>query len=98
MINKFYIGDIVKMRKVHPCGSDEWEVIRVGADIKIKCLGCSRIVMIPRSKFQKGVKKIYINKEGCNNPLLMLEYLIVIPAMLEHSRSPEGGGVNDEKI
>ena len=58
MINKFYIGDIVKMRKVHPCGSDEWEVIRVGADIKIKCLGCSRIVMIPRSKFQKGVKKI----------------------------------------
>ncbi|MFQ7566106.1 MAG: DUF951 domain-containing protein, partial [Clostridium perfringens] len=55
MINKFYIGDIVKMRKVHPCGSDEWEVIRVGADIKIKCLGCSRIVMIPRSKFQKGV-------------------------------------------
>ena len=43
---------------MHPCGSDEWEVIRVGADIKIKCLGCSRIVMIPRSKFQKGVKKI----------------------------------------
>ena len=42
MINKFYIGDIVKMRKVHPCGSDEWEVIRVGADIKIKCLGCSK--------------------------------------------------------
>lgn len=58
MINKFYLGDIVKMRKVHPCGSDEWEVIRVGADIKIKCLGCSRIVMITRSKFQKGVKKI----------------------------------------
>ena len=58
MLNKFYIGDIVKMRKVDPCGIDEWEVIRVGAVIKIKFLGCSRIVMIPRSKFQKGVKKI----------------------------------------
>ncbi|MEL7597869.1 MAG: DUF951 domain-containing protein, partial [Clostridiaceae bacterium] len=40
------------------CGSKEWEVIRVGADIKIKCLGCERIVMLPRSKFEKGVKKI----------------------------------------
>lgn len=64
MINKFYVGDIVKMRKVHPCGSDQWEVIRVGADIKIKCLGCLRIVMIPRSKFQKGVKKIVKSMEN----------------------------------
>ena len=64
MINKFYVGDIVKMRKVHPCGSDQWEVIRVGADIKIKCLGCLRIVMIPRNKFQKGVKKIVKSMEN----------------------------------
>ena len=58
MIDKFDLGDIVEMKKQHPCGSKEFEVIRLGADIKIKCLGCSRIVMIPRSKFQKGVKKI----------------------------------------
>jgi hypothetical protein len=58
MAREFYVGDIVEMKKVHPCGSKEWEVIRVGADIKIKCLGCERIVMLPRSKFEKGVKKI----------------------------------------
>lgn len=55
---KFYLGDIVETKKVHPCGSKEWEVIRVGADIKIKCTGCARIVMLPRVKFDKSVKKI----------------------------------------
>ena len=54
----FYVGDIVEMKKVHPCGSKNWEVIRVGADIKIKCSGCGRLVMLDRSKFEKGVKKI----------------------------------------
>ncbi|KYH28045.1 MULTISPECIES: DUF951 domain-containing protein [Clostridium] len=58
MIKEFYLGDIVEMKKQHPCGSKEWEVIRLGADIKIKCLGCNRIVMLPRSQFQKRVKKI----------------------------------------
>lgn len=58
MVEKFYLGDVVQMKKQHPCGSYNWEVIRLGADIKIKCIGCERIVMIPRSKFQKGVKKI----------------------------------------
>lgn len=54
----FYIGDIVQMKKGHPCGSNEWEVIRVGADIKIKCCNCGRIVMLERSRFEKNVKKI----------------------------------------
>ena len=58
MVDKFYLGDIVQMKKQHPCGSYEWEVLRLGADIKIKCVGCSRLVMLPRSKFQKSVKKI----------------------------------------
>lgn len=58
MVEKFYLGDVVQMKKQHPCGSYNWEIIRVGADIKIKCVGCERIVMIPRSKFQKGVKKV----------------------------------------
>ncbi|MCY6356364.1 DUF951 domain-containing protein [Clostridium sp. ZS2-4] len=58
MAREFYVGDIVEMKKVHPCGSKEWELIRVGADIKIKCLGCERIVMLPRSKFEKSIKKI----------------------------------------
>ncbi|NMM62050.1 DUF951 domain-containing protein [Clostridium sp. P21] len=58
MVKTFYLGDIVEMKKGHPCGGNSWEIIRLGADIKIKCCNCSRIVMIPRSKFEKDVKKI----------------------------------------
>ena len=54
----FYLGDIVQMKKQHPCGSYEWEIIRLGADIKIKCTGCGRLIMLPRQKFEKDVKKI----------------------------------------
>lgn len=57
-MEEFNLGDVVLMKKQHPCGSSEWEVIRLGADIKIKCVGCGRLVMLPRNKFQKGVKKI----------------------------------------
>jgi hypothetical protein len=55
---QFNLGDIVETKKDHPCGSKQWEVIRVGADFKIRCLGCSRIVMLPRPKFEKSVKKV----------------------------------------
>lgn len=58
MPKAFNIGDIVQMKKTHPCGSSEWEITRLGADIKIKCMGCGRIVMLPRMKFEKDVKKI----------------------------------------
>ncbi|MEK6266931.1 MAG: DUF951 domain-containing protein [Clostridium sp.] len=54
----FNLGDVVEMKKTHPCGSKNWEIIRLGADIKIKCLGCARIVMLPRIKFDSGVKKV----------------------------------------
>ncbi|HCX64004.1 MAG TPA: DUF951 domain-containing protein [Eubacteriaceae bacterium] len=49
-------GDRIQTKKPHPCGSDEWRIIRMGMDIKIKCLNCGRIVMIPREKFDKSVK------------------------------------------
>lgn len=58
MVDTFELGDIVEMKKQHPCGTKTFEVIRLGADIKIKCTGCGRIVMLPRSKFQKDAKKI----------------------------------------
>ncbi|HAZ05856.1 DUF951 domain-containing protein [Acetobacterium wieringae] len=59
METKVYsLGDRVEMKKKHPCGSFQWEIIRVGADIKIKCLGCGHIVMLQRSKFNKQIKKI----------------------------------------
>lgn len=54
----FNLGDIVELKKQHPCGSKNWEIIRLGADIKVKCCGCNRIVMLPRSQFEKDVKKI----------------------------------------
>ncbi len=55
---EFNLGDVVETKKQHPCGSSQWEVIRVGADFKIKCMGCGRIVMLARPKFEKSVKKV----------------------------------------
>ena len=52
------IGDLVKMRKPHPCGNDLWRVTYVGADIKMKCEKCARIVMLDRPTFEKRMKKI----------------------------------------
>lgn len=52
------VGEIVELKKSHPCGSFEWEILRVGADFRIKCLGCSHQVMIPRVKFEKSIKKV----------------------------------------
>lgn len=58
MSKTFSVGDRVQMKKSHPCGSDQWEIIRVGMDFKIKCLGCGRVVMLSRPKFMKRVKKV----------------------------------------
>lgn len=58
MPEKYFLGDIVQMRKPHPCGSDQWEILRTGIDFRIKCLGCGRLVMLPRPQFERAVKKI----------------------------------------
>ena len=52
------VGDIAIMRKQHPCGSKQWKVYRIGADIGIRCLGCDHRHMMPRRKFEKAVKKL----------------------------------------
>jgi len=62
VIKEYDLGTVVQMKKVHPCGSDQWEVTRMGADIKIKCRGCGRIVMLPRNKFEKDAKKVIEEK------------------------------------
>ena len=54
----FNVGDIVQLKKQHPCGCFDWEVLRVGADFRIKCTKCGRMVMLGRGDFEKGVKKI----------------------------------------
>lgn len=61
MSNEYKLGSIVVMKKAHPCGSNEWEIIRMGADIKIKCLNCGRSIMLPRIEFNKKIKKIIQN-------------------------------------
>lgn len=55
---EYSLGDIIQTRKQHPCGSDQWTVIRIGVDFKIKCLKCNRIVMLDRETFMKRVKKV----------------------------------------
>ncbi len=54
---ELYIGDIVELRKTHPCGGRLWRVERVGADIGIECLTCGRYVLLPRSRFQRGIRR-----------------------------------------
>ncbi len=56
MVMEIKLGDVVRLRKKHPCGGDEWEVVRVGADIRIKCLKCQRYVLLERSTFERRVK------------------------------------------
>ncbi|NCD10031.1 MAG: DUF951 domain-containing protein [Negativicutes bacterium] len=55
---QYSVGDVVRMKKAHPCGSYEWVITRTGIDFGLKCRGCGRFVMIPRPKFEKGVKCI----------------------------------------
>lgn len=52
------VGDILELKKAHPCGSREWTVLRVGMDFKLKCRGCGHEVMTPRAKAEKSVKKV----------------------------------------
>ena len=60
---EYNLGTKVIMKKNHPCGANEWEIIRLGADIKIKCLNCNRTLFMPRIEFNKKLKKI-ISEEG----------------------------------
>jgi hypothetical protein len=52
------LGDIVRLRKKHPCGGDEWQVVKLGVDIRIKCLKCQRQVLLERGTFERRVKAL----------------------------------------
>jgi hypothetical protein len=54
----FQLGDVVQMKKAHPCGSNEMEVIRMGMDIRIRCVGCKHSILVPRAKFESKLKKV----------------------------------------
>ncbi len=55
---EIYVGDIVRLKKKHPCGSWEWRVVRTGADIGLVCMSCHRRLFMPRDKFRRSLKKI----------------------------------------
>lgn len=59
----FQLNDVVEMKKAHPCGANAWKIIRMGADIRIKCEGCQHSVMIPRREFEKKLKKVITRAE-----------------------------------
>jgi len=52
------VGDIIEMKKTHPCGGKRWSVLRVGMDFRIRCLTCGHEVMVPRTKIEKSIKKV----------------------------------------
>ena len=58
MINAFSLGDRVILKKPHACGENLWEIVRVGADVKLKCTACERVVMLDRLEFLKRAKKL----------------------------------------
>ena len=62
-MQEYKLNDTVIMKKPHPCGTNEWEIIRIGADIKIKCKKCGRSIMMPRIDFNKKLKKVIIQEE-----------------------------------
>ena len=57
MVVEIKLGDIVRLKKPHPCGSYEWEVVRLGADIGIRCRGCQHRVLMARSVFERRIKE-----------------------------------------
>ena len=60
----YEVGDIVTLKKGHPCGSKEWEILRVGADFRLKCLGCGHELMTPRFKAEKNIRRVIHPAEG----------------------------------
>lgn len=60
---KLQLGDTVRLKKHHPCGEDRWEILRVGADFRIRCLGCKRLVMLPRHELEKDVKEVFLRPD-----------------------------------
>jgi len=57
-MKEYKLDSIVIMKKPHPCGTNKWQIVRLGADIKIKCLSCGRSIMLPRIEFNKKLKKV----------------------------------------
>ena len=60
----YELNDIVQMKKQHPCGTNRWQIIRTGIDVKLQCTGCGHIVMMSRQSFEKHLKKVLEHAEN----------------------------------
>ncbi len=60
----FQIGDIIKMKKAHPCGANQWKILRIGMDFRMECMGCSRQVMLSRKLVEKNFRGMIKSSEG----------------------------------
>ena len=58
------VGDVLELKKPHPCGSQEWEILRVGADFRLKCMGCGHQVMLPRRQVEKSTRNLRKKEEN----------------------------------
>ena len=56
MVTEIRLGDVIRLKKQHPCGSDQWQVVRLGADIGIRCQGCQRRILLARSVFERRIR------------------------------------------
>ena len=65
MAEVYEIGDIVTLKKGHPCGSKDWEILRVGADFRLKCQGCGHQIMVPRKMVEKNTKNLIKKEKQC---------------------------------
>ena len=60
---ELHVGDVIKMKKQHPCGENRWKLVRVGMDIKMECMGCGHRVMLPRKQVEKGFRSFLEKKD-----------------------------------
>ncbi len=67
MADRFSVGDKIRLKKQHPCGSSQWEILRVGADFRLKCLGCMHQVMVPRKLVEKNLREIVKADQGAED-------------------------------
>jgi hypothetical protein len=65
MLPELQMNDVLRLRKPHPCGNTDWVVVRLGADIGLKCLGCGRRILLPRREVARRMKA-YVNKAGAD--------------------------------
>lgn len=67
------VGDVAQMRKQHPCGGDTWRIVRIGADIGIRCLTCNRKVLLPRSECERRIKRIISRAASSAEPATLAD-------------------------